>query len=178
MVDLMGPLTSGQRWSLLVSAAKRGVEEAGFELARVPGRGLSNVWTLKKGGKAQLASIRTTRDRYIAFPPLEEGKKWKTLSDVELVVVAAVDKKEMPENVEVYLFPANEVQKRFDASYAARKKAGRVMTDNFGMWLGLDEDVRDTPARVGSGNREAVQAHREIFDRRTARIRGRRNRTG
>ena len=38
-----------------------------------------------------IASVRTTRDRWIAFPPLDGGTRWKTLDDVELVLVAAVD---------------------------------------------------------------------------------------
>ena len=60
-------------------AAKKGAESQGLALSRVPGRGLANVWKAEKGGKKQLASIRTTRDRWIAFQPLEYGKKWKTL---------------------------------------------------------------------------------------------------
>lgn len=138
-------------WQVLVYAAKKGAGEAGYTMARVPGRGLSNVWNVQKDGKTQVAAIRTTRDRYIAFPPLEHGKKWKTLNDVDLVIVAATDAKKDPKNVEVYIFPANDVRKRFDESYAARIKDGHVVRDNFGMWLGLDPDHRPTPSHVGSG---------------------------
>jgi len=139
------------RWQFLVDAAKRGVEEQGYQLDRQPGRGLSNVWNLRRNGSVQTASIRTTRDRSFAFPPLDGGTKWKTLDDVDLVVVAAVDSKAQPRNIEVYLFPAEEVRKRFAASYAARRDAGLVVRDDFGMWVGLDADARGVPASIGSG---------------------------
>jgi hypothetical protein len=151
MANLLTPLGEAQRWNLMVDAAKRAAEGAGYKLTRIPGRGLSNIWSFKKDGHAQIGCIRTTRDRWIAFPPLEGGKKWKTLDDVELVVVATVDSKESPENVEVYIFPAAEVRKRFNEAYAARAKAGHTNRDNFGMWVGLDVDRRSGASSVGSG---------------------------
>ena len=98
-----------------------------------------------------MGAIRTTRDRWIAFPPLENGTKWKTLDDVELVVVAAVDSKENPTKIEVYIFPASDVRKRFNAALAARTKAGNVNRDNFGMWVALDPDTRGLVNGVGGG---------------------------
>lgn len=139
------------KWRIMVEAAKKGAEVEGYSLERVPGRGLSNIWNIKKGGKTRVASIRTTRDRWFAFPPLDKGKRWKTLDDVEVVIVATVDSKEDPENVEVYIFPADEVRTRFHAAYAARIKAGQKPKDNFGMWVGLDRDTRRTATSVGSG---------------------------
>jgi hypothetical protein len=136
---------------LLVDAAKQGAEAAGYKLERIPGRGLSNVWNLEKNGRTQKAAIRTTRDRWIAFPPLDGGKKWKTLDRVELVVVATVDSKENPKNVEVYFFPAKDVRQRFDEALAARTNAGQVNKDNYGMWVALDPDARRIPLSEGSG---------------------------
>ena len=144
-------LSDSARWRLMVDAAKAGMMAKGYSLERVPGRGLSNVWNVTKDGETWVASIRTTRDRFIAFPPLEGGAKWKTLDDVELVVVATVDSKDAPERVEVYLFPADDVRQRFNASYAARLKDGQSIKDNFGMWVGLDPDDRGVPASVGTG---------------------------
>jgi hypothetical protein len=144
-------LPLGGKWRLLVEAAKAGALAQGYKLTRVPGRGLSNVWNVEKDGKTKVAAIRTTRDRWIAFPPLENGTKWKTLDDVELVVVAAVDSKDDPKNVEVYIFPATEVRQRFDKALAARTKAGHVNKDNFGMWVALDPDPRNIAASVGGG---------------------------
>lgn len=158
MVNRLEGLSETVKWHVMVEAAKRGAEAQGYILSRVPGRGLSNIWTITKNGKSQKASIRTTRDRWFAFPPLENGKKWKTLDDVDVVIVASVDNRDEPENVEVYIFPATEVRKRFDAAYAARTGAGQTVRINFGMWVGLDPDVRNIPASVGSGIIESYKA--------------------
>jgi hypothetical protein len=151
MSNHLDTMSASGRWQLMVEAAKRGAAEQGYKMRRMPGRGLSNIWNLDKDGTSQLTSIRTTRDRWIAFPPLLNGTKWKTLDDVELVLVATVDSKENPQKVEVYILPANEVRQRFDAAYKARKKAGHVHTDNFGMWVGLDPDPRGIATSVGAG---------------------------
>jgi hypothetical protein len=82
---------------------------------------------------------------------LEKGTKWKTLSDVDLVAVASVDDRDNPENIEVYLFPAADVRKRFNAAYKARTKEGLKVKDKFGMWLKLDKRDRDTSRSVGTG---------------------------
>ena len=151
MANELEGLSETVKWRLMVEAAKRGAIAAGYTLDRMPGRGLSNVWMITKGGTSQKASIRTTRDRWIAFPPLEKGKKWKTLDQVDLVIVATVNDRDDPRNVEVYIFPQAEVRKRFDASYAARVAAGQRTGDNFGMWVARDQRGRNSPADVGSG---------------------------
>ena len=151
MVGLLDGIPEATRWRLFVDAAKQAAAEAGYKLTRVPGRGLSNIWNMEKGGKTQIAAIRTTRDRWIAFPPLQGGTKWKTLDDVQMVVVAAVDSKENPRKISVYIFPADDVRKRFDAAYAARTAAGHTNKDNFGMWVALDHDPRGIASSVGSG---------------------------
>jgi len=142
-------LKTSEAWHRLVGAAVQAVKSEGYELARQPGRGRSNVWKLKGDGDDQLASIRTTRDRWIAFPPMKGG--WKTLDDVKVVVVAAVDDVVDPKNVEVYMFPADDVRERFTQSYKARIEAGQTIRDNFGMWVCLDRDDRGLPASKGSG---------------------------
>lgn len=138
-----------QTWHVLVEAAKDALIEAGYEIERQPGRGRSNVWRITKEGVTQVASIRTTRDRWFAFPPLDD--KWKTLDDVEIVVVSAVDDPEDPRSAQVYLFSADEVRDRFNAAYKARIEAGKKVRHNFGMWVCLDEDTRGIAASVGSG---------------------------
>lgn len=151
MRNRLKEMGEGSAWRLMVGAALRGAEDNSFKLARKPGRGLSNTWELTKGGKTRLASVRTTRDRWIAFPPLNRGKNWKTLDDVDLVLVSAVDDRLDPQNVDVYLFPADEVRKRFDASYAARTAAGHTIRDDYGMWVMLDKGDPNVPGQVGSG---------------------------
>lgn len=138
-------------WRLMVGAALQGARRRGYALKKQPGRGLSNTYELTKDGKTQTASIRTTRDRWIAFPPLDDGKRWKTLDDVDLVLVAAVDNRLNPQNVEVYLFPADEVRKRFDASYAARIANDHRVRNNYGMWVLLDKGDDAVISQVGHG---------------------------
>lgn len=138
-------------WRLMVSGAVEGAKKMGYELKRQPGRGLSNTYEMTKDGKTSIASVRTTRDRYIAFPPLDDGARWKTLSDVDLVLVSAVDDPANPQNVDVYLFPADEVRRRFDESYQARIKNGHTVRNNYGMWVKLDAGDPQVPSLVGSG---------------------------
>jgi hypothetical protein len=159
MANQLEGLPEARRWNLLVGAAKAAAEAHGFKLTRIPGRGLSNIWLAEKDGVPLVASIRTTRDRWLAFPPLEGGTKWKTLDDVDLVIVASVDNKDAPKNIEVYVLSADDVRQRFNAAYAARKKAGHTQKDNFGMWVGLDVDQRKIAASVGSG---LVEKHKPI----------------
>src|SRR5690349_6533734 len=98
MSNLLNKSSESQAWHLLVAAAKEAIEAKGFKLERVPGRGLSNVWTARRNGEKKRLCIRTTRDRYVAFAPLVDGSKWKTLDDAELVAMAAVDSRAQPRN--------------------------------------------------------------------------------
>lgn len=139
----------GPAWRLMVRGALKGAERAGYSLKRQPGRGLSNTYEMTKDGETKIASVRTTQDRWIAFPPLEEGTRWKTLDDVELVLVSAVDDSVNPQNVDVYLFPADDVRRRFNASYAARIKEGHVVRDDYGMWVPLDKGDDQVAGQVG-----------------------------
>lgn len=136
-------------WHLMVGAALEGARRQGYALKKQPGRGLSNTYEMTRDGKTVAASVRTTQDRWIAFPPLERGKRWKTLDDVQLVLVAAADNKDNPQNVNVYEFPADQVRKRFNASYAARVANGHSLPDNYGMWIPLDEGDDEIPTQVG-----------------------------
>lgn len=151
MANLFDGYDETAKWRLMVGTGKSALEGAGFSMAKIPGRGLSNVWSIEKDGKKQTACIRTTRDRWIAFPPLAKATKWKTLDEVDLVVVATVDSKDDPQEILVYIFPADDVRKRFNANVAARVSAGQPPRDNFGMWVALDPDQRGLPASVGSG---------------------------
>lgn len=151
MSNQFNNMSDSQTWNILVGAATRALEDNGFKPERLPGRGRSNVWEIEENGQRRRVSIRTTKDRWFAFPPLEKGTKWKTLDDVDIVIVAAVDDRDDPRNVEVYRFDAAETRERFDASYAARIEAGQTVRDDFGMWVNLDEDDRGLPAGVGSG---------------------------
>ena len=151
MRNQFNELSDSKTWSVLVRAAKRALEEQGLSPSRLPGRGRSNIWEIEEERRRKKVSIRTTKDRWFAFPPLKNGTEWKTLDKVEIVVVAAVDDREDPRSVEVYRFDADEVRERFDASYEARIAAGHIVRENFGLWVNLDVDDRELPASVGSG---------------------------
>ncbi len=151
MTNRLKEMGEAASWRLMVDAAVKGAEADGYRLERKPGRGLSNTWTIAKDGTSQVAALRTSRDRWLAFPPLDKGKRWKTLDDVDLVLAAVADDYQNPQMVEVYLFPADEVRKRFDAAYAARIAAGNVVRDDFGMWVNVDPDDRRVPVAVGAG---------------------------
>jgi hypothetical protein len=148
MANRLDTISDASSRRLLVDTAKKAAEAEGYKLTRVPGRELSDIWNLERDGKTQAAAIRTTRNRWIIFPPLDQGAR-KMLDDVELVVVAAVDAKDDPQNIEVYIFPAEDVRQRFVSAYAARVKAGHVVRDDYG--VALDNDTRPTAYSVGSG---------------------------
>jgi hypothetical protein len=150
-------LSTSQVWRLLVAAATRSMRSQGFVLTRKPGRGLANVWMVSKGAGTSTVSIRTTRDRMFAFVPLSGGSKWKTLDDVDNVLVAAVDSKDNPQRIEVYLFPGPEVRTRFKAAQMARVAAGNAVPDGFGMWVNLDIGHKGTAHDVGSGLAKAYK---------------------
>lgn len=151
MANRLDGLSETVKWRLMVEAAKQGTEAQGYTLARRPGRGLSNIWNITRDGKTQTACIRTTRDRWFAFPPLNGGTKWKTLDDVDVVILSAVNSKDEPERIQVYIFPAGDVRERFDAAYKARAKDNHISRDNFGMWISLDPDTRGIASSVGGG---------------------------
>ena len=151
MANEFKEMSNSRKWSMLVGTATRALRGAGLAPKRVPGRGRSNIWEVEENGRHKRVSIRTTNDRWFAFPPGKKATTWKTLGDVDIVIVAAVDDLDDPRNVEVYRFDAEEVRKRFNASYAARIDAGQKVRDDFGMWLNLDEDDRGLPASVGAG---------------------------
>lgn len=151
MTNQFTTMSESRKWSILAGAATRALAEAGLTPQRIPGRGRSNTWEVDEDGQPKRVSIRTTKNRWFAFQPLEKGTKWKTLDDVNIVIVAAVDDREDPRTVEVYRFDAEEVRERFDASYAARIEAGRTVRDEFGMWVNLDEGSRGRPDSVGAG---------------------------
>ena len=151
MNERFNNMASSESWQVLVHAARRALKEAGYAPRRLPGRGRANIWEIEEGGQPKRVSVRTTRDRQFAFPPMNNGTKWKTLSDADIVVVASVDDPDDPSRIEVYRFDANEVRERFDAAYKERIEAGRSEPDNFGMWVKLDADTRGLPGSVGSG---------------------------
>lgn len=143
--------STAARWAAMNAACERSQRDRGYDAEREPGTGNANIWRRLKGGKRQRVSFRTSQDRWLAYAPMDNGTKWKTLSEVDVVTLAVVNNVENPQTIQVYDFPAAEVLKRFDAAYKARAAAGNQMRDGWGMWINLEPDTRDLAVAVGSG---------------------------
>ena len=75
-----------------------------------------------------------------------------TLSDVDMVVAAAVDDPTNPKLAKVHIFDANEVLSRFDRAYAARRNARHRIPLERGIWVSLyHEETNDPVNRIGAG---------------------------
>ena len=141
-------------YRFLTDAAMKAMREAGWTITKAPGHGRSNSWNIEKNGKKCRVSIRTTRDRWIAYQPQDEGQKWKTLDDVDYVCVSAFSYNEGsddPVGVNVHLINADVVRDVFNQNYKARIEGNHVVTDNFGMWICMDKIEGTQAAFVGSG---------------------------
>lgn len=136
----------------LVDAALSTLEKEGWKVARVRGGGKGRVRRISKGSKNLLAAIRTSQDEYIAFPRTEDDSAWATLSEVDVVVAAAVDDARNPKFAQVHMFDAEDLRQRFDRAYAARRAAGHTIPIGRGVWVSLyHEEATDPAGRVGAG---------------------------
>ena len=144
---------SNTTWSsnrrVMIAEALKQLKELGYKTQRLPGRGLSATSSFEKEEKKGKLCIRTSTDRWFAFPSTGDG--WKTLDDVDTVIVVTVDHVDNPQNYQVYLFDAEEVTKRFNASRSGRIENGLVVRENFGMWVALDKFPDDYIQGIGSG---------------------------
>ena len=137
---------------LLVNAALSTLEKEGWKVARVRGGGKGRVRRITRGNKNLLAAIRTSQDEYIAFPRTDDDSAWATLSEVDVVVAAAVDDARNPKFAQVHMFDAGDLRQRFDRAYAARRAAGHTIPVGRGVWVSLyHEEATDPVGRVGAG---------------------------
>ncbi len=127
------------------------LEREGWLVSKVSGFGNARIRRLTKDGESKLAAIRTTQDQWIAFPRTQDDTKWATLSAVDAVVVASVDPDD-PKVARVHMIDANELRRRFDRAYAARRSAGHSLPVGRGMWIALyEKEVSDPVTLVGAG---------------------------
>lgn len=125
------------------------LKSEGYTVERAPGG--SSVRRITKDGESKLVSIRTSQDRFIAFPRRKDGR-WRTLDDVDLVVAASVDDKEAPKYAWVHFLDGDDMRDRFNRTYEARKAAGLKIPAGRGVWLSLYKpESTDHPRRVGAG---------------------------
>lgn len=110
--------------------------------------GKSSVRRISKNGESKLVSIRTTQDKWIAFPPKPDRKSFITLDDVDVVIAVSVDHGDKPREALVHWLPADDMRKRFNAALKARIAAKRVQPDRRGVWIPLYEREGDNPDNV------------------------------
>lgn len=138
----------------LTDAAVKALREKGWEVEKEPGMTRQNVWRMTRDGESHLVSVRTTRNRWIAYNTVENGKKWKTLDDVAYACIAAYtynDEDEDPDGIEVHLIGVDKLRAHFDTGYRIRTEGGQKVTDNFGMWICMDQYDEDPLSGAGSG---------------------------
>lgn len=136
----------------LFNAAEDALKKEGWKVERIARSGKASVRRITKGKLQKTVSIRTTQDTWIAFPRTSDDAAWATLADVDYVVAASVDDRINPQFAQVHLVPGDEMRKRFDRAYAARKQAGYTLPVGRGIWLSLYEKESANPiTHVGGG---------------------------
>jgi len=136
----------------LFQAALKALKDEGWTVERIAGSGKASVRRITKGKLAKVVSIRTTQDQWIAFPRTPDDNAWATLQDVDCVVASSVDDYDNPQFAQVHKIPGDEMRRRFDKAYAARKKANHVVPVGRGVWLSLYEKEANEPVSyVGGG---------------------------
>jgi hypothetical protein len=128
------------------------LRQQGWKVERIPGFGKSSVRLITKGSHSRKVSIRTSQDKWIAFPRNEADNGWGTLPDVDLVVAVSVDSHHHPRFAQVHMIEGDEMRQRFDRAYKARKAAGYHSPAGRGFWLPLYHSDDNGPVRyVGGG---------------------------
>jgi hypothetical protein len=135
------------------------LEADGWKVQRpVPRVGKSSVRRITKGKRSLLASIRTTQDTFIAFPRTPDDQDWVTLGMVDGVVAVSVDDQLHPTVANVHLLDGDDMRRRFDRAYKARKAAGHKIPTGRGVWLSLYlPEAKDPVSQVGAGAGLATQ---------------------
>lgn len=129
------------------------LESQGWRVTKERGLGKASVRRITRGAESLLISIRTTQDRWLAFPPKPNGKGWITLDDVDVVLAVSVDDTDDPSEAWVHWIPAEEMIARFDTAFRARKSQGRTHSGRRGVWIPLyhRESESENVSYVGGG---------------------------
>ena len=136
----------------LQKVAMEALGREGWEVTSTVGGGITHVRRITKNGASKLAAIRTSQDTWIAFMRNKDNTKWTTLSDVDVVVVASVDRHSDPKFAQIHMIDANEMRDRFDRAYAARRDAGHSLPEGRGIWVSLyQQENTDPVSLVGAG---------------------------
>lgn len=137
---------------LLFRAAIKALQDDKWTVERIAGSGKASVRRITKGKLVETVSIRTTQDQWFAFPRTPKDDAWATLQDVDYVVASSVDDRANPQFALVHMIPGDEMRRRFDKAYAARKKANHVVPVGRGVWLSLyEKEAKEPVSYVGGG---------------------------
>jgi hypothetical protein len=96
----------------MLEAVEKVLETTGYKVEKL-GR---KIWDITKGNQTQKIAIRTSRDRYIGSPATGGALR---RPDIGAFAIGAVNSRDNPEAVEVYLIPRAEILRRFEAHRAA-----------------------------------------------------------
>jgi hypothetical protein len=152
MTNIFGKPGKGTMKDRLFGIGLEALRQLGWKVERIPGIGKASVRRITKNGTSRKVSIRTSQDTWIAFPRNQANKGWATLSDVDVVLAVSVDDRENPKFAQAHLIEAEEMRKRFDRAYAARKAQGHKLPLGRGIWLPLYyPDSPDPVSHVGGG---------------------------
>jgi predicted RNA binding protein YcfA (HicA-like mRNA interferase family) len=128
------------------------LEKQGWTVERIQGTHKSSVRRISKGRQTFKVSIRTSQDTWFAFPRTKQDDSWRTLSEVDIVLVVSVDNGENPRFAKVHWLDARDVEQRFDRALGARIAAGRKISPGRGMWVSLyREEAADPAVLIGAG---------------------------
>ncbi|MDH2329208.1 hypothetical protein QCN27_20405 [Cereibacter sp. SYSU M97828] len=151
MTNVSGPGKADLR-NRLFQIGQQALEAEGWKVEKATGLGKGSVRRLTRGKESLLVSIRTTQDQYIAFPRTPDDTEWNTLGMVDAVVAVSVDDKENPTTGKVHFLKGDEVRRRFDLGYKARRAANHKLPVGRGMWLPLYlPHAEESTYQVGGG---------------------------
>jgi hypothetical protein len=110
---------------MLRRASFLALTDDGFTVSLVNGPGIvpgAQLKTEKKGEEPRTISVRTSLDREVGLLRQRNGKKWRTISRVDEVVVAVPDTEDASK-IEVFGFDPDVLIAVFDAAMEGRKQS-------------------------------------------------------
>ncbi|CUH48960.1 hypothetical protein [Ruegeria atlantica] len=136
----------------LRDAAVKAAEAAGYTVSRQTGvgRGPNQRLVLEEDGKTKTAALRTSRDFWVAFPPDGNGG-WKTLDDVDTVLLAINDDYDNPTKATTWLLDADKVRDCFNERAAVMTERGQTLRAGMGVWVSAYPLASDDHHVAGSG---------------------------
>jgi hypothetical protein len=130
--------TPRSKKALLRSHAVQALDDAGYEVVDVGGRGVAPWVRLRivEGEDVKQAAVRTAVDRKVGLIRHSNGL-WKTIPEVDIVVVAAPSTRDS-EVTEVFFFKREVFQTIFDGALAELKKRSPKFSSKSPVFVPLD----------------------------------------